>query len=300
MKVTTEADIAIKNYAKDNNIIPGENVMYEIGDRVVFLTDGAIKGLSEMSPADKLHSIEKGMLEYVLVWTMDISYSLANINEKYKTIASSIDYRFINFNRRSSVEPYHTENTPKGLSHYFSQLRSKSQGQGFQTGKANSSLSASRMAGLVSTLYHVIGHNNEIFPSEIEINDYNKSNKYEADIEGLNVEKIVLNALVSCLNVVSLCSKEDGFTKNDLIILKHLIDLNGVHMNKLYKLRNLSKHIVKNKFPVKNIVHRGIKQHHMRHLIDNIVMYGPLTLYDTQRSEKWHMVMKGNKTIRLH
>ena len=270
--------------------------MFEIGDRVVFLTDDAIEGLPVMTPADKLHTLEKGVLEYVLVWSMDIAYSLANINEVYKTIASVIDYRFINFNRRSSVEPYHTENTPKGLSHYFSQLRSKSQGQGFQTGKANSSLSASRMAGLVSTLYHVIGHNNEVFPSEIEFNN-NKYDKYLEEVEGLNVETIVLNALVSCSNVVSLCSKEDGFTNNDLIILKHLIGLNGVHMNTLYKLRNVLKHISKNKFPVKNIKHRGQKQHHIRHIPQTIDQYGPLTIYDTQRSEKWHMVMKGNNTI---
>jgi len=50
--------------------------------------------------------------------------------------------------------------------------------------------------------------------------------------------------------------------------------------------------IVKNKYPVKNIVHRGHKQHLIRHTVQVALemYYCPLKIYDTQRSEKWHMV----------
>ena len=120
-----------------------------------------------------------------------------------------------------------------------------------------------------------------------------KHDKFQNNVKGWNVQTVVLNALVSTLDIVSQCSRDEGFTEKDMDLFKRLISINRIHMQRLYKLRNMLKHIVKNIYPIKNIMHKGHKQHLIEHIPSYIRRYGPMRMFDTERSEKWHMVMKG-------
>ena len=288
---------------RDCNIIPGENWMYEaLGDRMILLN--ATKGLHEMFPADRLHTVIKGPMENTITHTMDIVYLLGSLNnDKYGHIPSLIDDMFKNFPRKGSVFPFKLVHMTS-LTKFFSKSRHKSTGaESSATNHLVGVISAATIPGISWTLHHVIGTDEEVLPKiatsiKTSVLNPNLLINTNRELAKWNIQRICQDAIQSCLNVLIFSSREDGFTKAQNEELKKIIALARAYELKLYNLRNVLKQLAKG---VTNIIlkkTKAYKQHLLEHLPLTIEQFGPPSVVDSQRTEHKHIESKGS--IRLN
>jgi len=287
----------LNNFKEEWCLVAGSNILYTIGDKLKEI-DTEHRGNHVMNPPDELHTLLLGALKYCIVWCFDIFYLLQRINnDQYGNIVSQIDENMKYFPRKGSVEPYTTSNMPNGMSQYFTNNRSQSHNQ-----RLAGSLAAMRYPGLIYMLIFCIGFSGSILPQNIDIKHKklgeNLRNSLEQAVRGCNIETIVLNALQSCLHVVSFSRRDEGYTDDHYNLLDKLIAVNRAHMTILFDARNLLRHIVKQNPTIVHKRHLGHKQHLLEHLSDCIRELGPKKIFDTQISENFHLVIKG-KLINL-
>ena len=291
-KEELDLELDLLKFSKDWNCVGGNNILYEIGDKLREL-DPTHPGFHMMTPPDELHTLLLGALKYCVVWCFSIFYLLQTINsEKYGNIVSQIDENMKYFPRKQSVEPFLTMNMPNGFSPYFTAYRNATQNQRLSGG-----LPAMRYPGIIYMLMFSIGFDGSILPTKIEIDHKRKQTQLRTQLDnavnGCNIETIVMNALQSCLHVVSFSRRDEGYTEEHYNLLEKLIAVNRAHLNILFDTRNLLKHIVKNDPIIIKKQHIGHKQHLMEHLPEFIRELGPKKIFDTETSEKFHIVIKG-------
>ena len=302
----TESEQLIIDNAKKFNIIPcgpKSNYVYHAGNRIIRLSGGVLKGTFNMAPADQLHTFWKGPMERAIVMTIHIIYFLKVINfEEYSFMAEKLNMRFKEFPRRQSVAPFYTDNMPNGITDLFTENRGKS-----NKTKLKSCLPASRSPGLILMLILCIGDTGDILPNTVIIPKQRTNIKLrKALIQILGtwkVETVVLNALKSCLNVQTLSDRgENGFTDNHLQVLDKSICLLRAHMSILNELLDILKHAALwtnkkfiNILTVLKVIHKpskAYKLHNYSHTAESVILFGPLSFWDTVKSEHYHILMK--------
>ena len=287
----SEEEIELEVFGKKNNLNPGENYLYSLGDKMIQLNSNH-KGFHFMTPADELHTLLLGALMNCIVWIMSICYLLNIINpDIYSNIVNLLNSAFIDFPRRGQTgESYPTVDMPRGISSIFTENRSKTGNP-----KLSGSIPAARLPGICMTLIHAIGGDGEVLPRNLLMKDIkNKTlqDQLQEILNGLNIETIALNALQSCLNVVSF-SRKESYTMNNAGVLTKFITIMRAHQLILWDTKNVLKQVSKNEPIIIKKLYNGYKNHALTHWEDNIIEYGPKTLWDTQRSEKYHKVVKG-------
>ena len=248
-------------------------------------------GVHASLPADNLHTVLKGPVQDAITWVMECLYYLQAINpDVYGNIVSSINEIMQNFPRNQTYNPFgKIPELPTGISYWFPENRAFNKGN--SSGMA-CSLSASRLPGIAFLLIFAIGENNNIVPKKVNLTGGDRRLR---EHDNWNVERVCTNALISCLDVVEYCSKSDGFIPSEYVKLDLKVANMRAHMTRLFNLKADLRRCFKRQDistgPRK--VSKAIKSHLLEHLSYWIRRYGPIKVFDTQRSEKKHMSFKG-------
>ena len=299
----TQEEEATVTEATEWNLIPGLcTVYFDIAKEVK-----DIWGLPDwfgshcLFPPDELHTLLKGPLENCLAWTMDTLYTLKKINkDEYKFIISEIDECFKEFPYTQAVTPVPLTAKKEGISKIFSEARSSKMKATQGTGMGTGGTPASHLAGMAFVLLYAIGEKggyvqNGIIPSAIKLpHTHHYANPANGPGKNWNIKKIIVNAIQGVLNVVTFSRKNEGFTEIELMHLNKLIELSRAHMVQLNALRS----DLKQMYQRKSISERskkgfkGIKHHMLEHLTDFIKWFGIKRIWDTQRTERFHVRVK--------
>jgi len=252
-------------------------------------------GLHMQSPADELHTILKGPIQDAITWVMAVLYYLEDINpDEYGSIVPQINLIFQNFPRKQTHFPGGpARGLPHGIELWFPRNRANKKGN--TAGMC--SLSASRLPGILFMLLMAIGQHENIVPGKVILPGNSK--KTLRDNDSWNVSRVCTNALQSCYELLLYSGKPDGFIDSEYTILDGKVEVMRAHMVRLFDMKTDLLRCKKN-LPVDTSSRpsfRGHKHHLLEHLSLWIRMFGPTKNFDTQRSEKYHMKVKGIKNM---
>ena len=334
LKTKLETDlndnVVMKNL-EENNILPGNNWIYDIGN--IYVESQIHAGFFLMFPMDLLHSIYKGIIQQSIDWTMQCLFALEKINpDKYGGLISKVDKLIADFGRRNCINPCDLSDFVNGISWLYpltnvlatkkrtNNLKNKKQTLSNSTTKkdkkkttVNSTtkkdkkktkpiMKSAKGTGMATgslpankmlgLLFMLLHSLDGLLPTRIPLPD-GSSLKLRKQ---WNIRGVITNALQTTFEIAVMFKKNFGFTADDFDAFDSLICINKCHGQLLFELRNdLMAYSIKIDGPdIIAKVFEGHKGHLLEHLVLFMKLFGSdSNIFNTEISENYHIFIKG-------
>ena len=290
-KIVNAVDQRIMINANKLNIIPGDNVWYELQKTHPFLVPSL--GFLAMNGPDFMHTANGGIVKCCLEWQISICYLLRDMNkDEYGNIVSNLDVLLKNFDRHHSDTPSHFRHLQKGISDMCSASRhkkciSKDKGTGITV---SGHIPLEHLEGI---LYQTTLSLQYLLPEQIKLPP---SESEEEFLKDFNIRTIMYNAGYSVLDVVGIIrhKADDGYSDDDLEQLHTAICNANAHLTYVHWLRGEMIDVYK-KVPKNERVDapwRARKPHLMLHFPMFLKLLGNAQVNNTQVGEHFHIRVK--------
>ena len=246
---------------------------------------------------DYLHTIQKGLVEYVIAWSLVCLCQVSRIdNTNYGDNLSFLDAHISCFPPHHTLQVVRYSRFPNGISCFLKSTKTDVEGS-TGTGFISGGLEAYKLAGLLLQMMLCIPTDGSMLPSEnteVFFTNNTGNNSIPRRSRCQNIQTVVLTAMYTALDVC-MYANAPFMSEEDVIVFEKTISNSTFRAQELFRLNSVLSQMKRGKLKSTVVPKNfgGVKFHLLGHLGTQIRMFGKdKKSCDTEMTEKFNKVLK--------